>query len=170
MPYFCSSLKNLHKSTMLKYIPFILFIYLTVPSIYSCKSKTVVTKPTRDTLTQEIIDSLVRNSVQQAVTYKGILVSYGGREFNFTIDSGKMASFDLESASSAIQMTIFEEKSKSFTKDSVTSYTKGFEKVADTTFWSKNITHKTNFKVKLDLSQEAIKSEEIVKFVLKVKK
>lgn len=84
---------------MLKYIPLVLFIYLTIPSVYSCKGKVKDAKPPRDTLFQEEIDSLMRIAERQTVTYKGIVANYGDREFNFLVDSGKLVSFDLETPS-----------------------------------------------------------------------
>ncbi|MBK7958617.1 MAG: hypothetical protein IPK03_11205 [Bacteroidetes bacterium] len=155
---------------MLKYIPLVLFIYLTIPSVYSCKGKVKDAKPPRDTLFQEEIDSLMRIAERQTVTYKGIVANYGDREFNFLVDSGKLVSFDLETPSKNLNMLIFQEKSKKIEKDSNVTYIKGFEKIADTLFYEDVLTRTSNFKLILKLNETGIKEKEIAKFVLKIKK
>jgi len=161
---------NLLQIYILKYIPLILFIYLTIPSVYSCKGKEKDAKPPRDTLFQEEIDSLLRIAERQTVTYKGIVANYGDREFNFLVDSGKLVSFDLETTSKNLNMLVFQEKSKKIEKDSNVTYVKGFEKVADTVFYEDLLTKTSNFKLILKLNEAGIKEKEIAKFVLKIKK
>lgn len=127
-------------------------------------------KPVKAILTQETIDSLMRNYKPQSITYKGVVANIGAREYNFTFDSGKNVSLKLETKSPDLKMQIFEEKTNAVTKDSVTSYFKKFELIDETLEWGRVMERKTDFKIKLQLKGESAMSKNIVPFEMKVLK
>lgn len=135
----------------------------------SCSNKKQQ-KPEKLILTQETIDSLMKNYTPQSITYKGVVANIGAREYNFTFDSGKHVSLSLVTQSSDLKMQIFEEKMNAATKDSVTSYFKKFELIDETLQWSRDMERKTDFKVKLQLKGESAMSKSMVPFEMKVLK
>ena len=126
--------------------------------------------PTKPILTQEIIDSLMKNYIPQSATYKGIVANVGAREYNFQFDSGKLVTLQLDTKSQDLKMKIFEEKTNSNTIDSVKTYYKKFELIADTIYWSRKIEEDVNFKIRLQLTGESAKSKNIIPFEMKVVK
>jgi hypothetical protein len=156
---------------MLRLISIVLFLYLCTPTLTSCHWDDTVKKNVPDTLTQEDVDSLMRIASQQAITYKGIVANYGSREYSFTVDSGKYFEYRLISDNPALHITALQEKGYSISNpDSTTTYKAGYEKVSDSTIYSNTEDKKTNYKLKLYLTPDACRKNEIVKFDLKIKK
>lgn len=127
-------------------------------------------KPEKLILTQETIDSMMKNYTPQSITYKGVVANIGAREYSFTFDSGKHVSLTLLTQSPDLKMQIFEQKINSVTKDSVKAYFKKFELIDETLQWSRDMERKTDFKVKLQLKGQSAMSRNMVPFEMKVLK
>lgn len=144
-------------------------LFLICLNFYSCKNKEKK-GPEKIILTQESIDSMMRQYKPQSVIYKGVVANIGSREYNFDFDSGKNISIRLETKSPDLKMQVFEEKINSIEKDSVKTYYKKFELIADTIAWNGKMTRNTKFKVKLQLRGESAQSKNMVPFEMKLLK